>query len=149
MGRVLRTALPDGYFHVYARGVMECPLFLDDADRSTFLEPFVRCARRNDWACVALCLLSTHYHVVVEARRDELSAGMHALNGHYAKVFNRRHGRFGYLFAERFAARLIDTEDYLEDVCHYVVQNPVQAGLCDRAEDWPWTYSSYGRRLAA
>lgn len=147
MGRVPRSSLPDGYFHVYARGVPNCPLFVDDADRNTFVELFVRRERDHSWSCVALTLLSTHYHVVVEARRRELSAGMHVLNGQYAQVFNRRHGRFGHLFAERFAARLIESEDYLEDVCRYVLQNPVRAGLCDQPEDWPWTYSRYGRAL--
>jgi putative transposase len=144
MDRPLRSALSDGYFHAYARGVPNCPLFVDDADRSTFLEIFARCERRRYWTCVALSLLSTHYHVVVEARRFGLSAGMHVLNGQYAKAFNRRHGRFGHLFAERFSARLIDSEDYLEDVCRYVLQNPVRAGLCDRADQWPWSYSAYG-----
>ena len=145
---MLRSSLPDGYFHVYARGVANCPLFRDDTDRSMFLEIFARCERRNYWACVALSLLSTHYHVVVEARRDGLSAGMQVLNGRYAKAFNRRHRRFGHLFAERFSARLIDSEEYLEDVCRYVLQNPVRAGLCRRPEDWPWTYSRYGWALA-
>ena len=53
---------------------------------------------------------------------------------------NRRHGRFGHVFAERFQARVIESEEYLYDACAYVAQNPVAAGLCDAPEDWPWSY---------
>ena len=62
----------------------------------------------------------------------------------YATYFNRRHGRFGHVFAGRFSARVIENEQYLYDACAYVVLNPVKAGLCDKVEDWPWSYSSFG-----
>jgi REP element-mobilizing transposase RayT len=88
--------------------------------------------------------MTTHYHLVVGCRRPDLSRGVHRLNGRYAVDFNRRYGRFGHLFAERFSARLIESEDYLFDACAYVVLNPVKAGLCLRPEDWPWSYSRYG-----
>jgi REP element-mobilizing transposase RayT len=88
-------------------------------------------------------VLSTHYHLVVESTRADLSAGLHRLNWRYADHVNDRHDRFGHVFAERFQARVIETEEYLYDACAYVFQNPVQAGLCDRPQDWPWTYSRY------
>jgi REP element-mobilizing transposase RayT len=118
-------------------------LFADDADRRAFVELTRECERRHGWLCHIMTLLSTHYHVVVEATRVSLSAGAHNLNGRYARRFNKRHGRFGHVFAERFQARVIESDDYLYDVCAYVAQNPVKAGLCDRAEDWAWTFSRY------
>ena len=75
---------------------------------------------------------------------QKLSAGLHWLNGRYAREFNKRHGRFGHVFAERFQARVIESEEYLFDACEYVAQNPVAAGLCDAPEDWPWSYRRYG-----
>jgi hypothetical protein len=39
-------------------------------------------------------------------------------------------------------------DDYLFDACAYVVLNPVRAGLCIRAEDWPWSFSRYGLAAA-
>jgi hypothetical protein len=38
---------------------------------------------------------------------------------------------------------VIESEEYLYDACAYVFQNPVQAGLCDRSEDWPWSYCRF------
>ena len=119
-------------------------IFLDDADRSAFLAIARKCSEIHEWNCVALALLSTHYHVVLDSTRPNLSTGFHRINGSYARYFNKRHGRFGHVFAERFSARLIEDEQYLYDACAYVVANPVAAGLCERAEDWPWSFSRFG-----
>lgn len=144
MTRVARSDLPDGVFHVYCRGVAGGPCFLDNLDRSRFLTLARLCEQRHDWLIDALTLLSTHYHLVLESSRQKLSAGLHWLNGCYAREFNRRHGRFGHVFAERFQARVIESEEYLYDACEYVAQNPVAAGLCDAPEDWPWSYRRDG-----
>jgi REP element-mobilizing transposase RayT len=82
--------------------------------------------------------MTTHYHLVVETELWRLSDGMHRLNGTYALTFNRRHHRSGHLFGERFAAWLPRDEHHLRQTCEYVLQNPVRAGLCARAADWPW-----------
>ncbi|HEU0303879.1 MAG TPA: hypothetical protein VFR32_04795 [Gaiellaceae bacterium] len=143
MPRVARTSLPDGHFHVYARGTFGTPVFFDDHDRSVFVTALKSCVQRHRWTCHAYTLLSTHYHVVLEATRAQLTAGVHRLNTRHAQHVNARHGRFGHVFAERFSARVIESEDYLYDACAYVLQNPVHAGLCDRPEDWPWSYCRF------
>lgn len=83
--------------------------------------------------------MPNHHHIVVAARLEHLSHGMHALNGRHATRFNRRHGRTGHLFQERFDARLIDGDAYLEDACRYVLDNPVRGGLVRHALDWAWS----------
>lgn len=145
MGRTPRSNLPDGYFHVSARGVdRRTPVFRDDLDRMTFLRLARLTVPKFDWTCHALCLMGTHYHLVLEARRVDLSAGLRWLNWTYAMSFNRRHGRFGHVFADRFSAKAIESEEYLHDVCADVLLNPVRAGLCERVEDWRWSYSPHG-----
>jgi REP element-mobilizing transposase RayT len=138
-----RSALPDGYFHVIARGVDRCAIFRDDEDRRAFLVQLDRCLERHRWTIHALCLMTTHYHLVLDTTRVDLSHGLQRLNGRYAQEFNERHGRFGHLFADRFSCRAVQGERYLRRVCRYVVQNPVRAGVCDSIEDWPWTRSRY------
>jgi putative transposase len=148
MSRVARSSLPDGFFHVASRGALGSAIYLDDTDRIAFLDLLRRCERRRRWRCHAYCLMTTHYHLVLESRRVELSHGLHWLNWLYAWEFNKRHGRFGHLFADRFSARWIDNEEYLFEACAYVVLNPVKAGLCDRAEQWPWSYCRFGLEAA-
>jgi REP-associated tyrosine transposase len=144
MPRVRRTDLPDGYFHVFTRGVADSVVFVDREDRCSFLALLFAAARRYRWELHALCLMTTHYHFVLESVCERLSAGMQWLNGVYAQSFNRRYGRHGHLFAGRFGSRAIEEEEYLREACDYVLLNPVRAGLCDRASEWPWSATRYG-----
>jgi putative transposase len=97
-------------------------------------------AARLELACHAYCLMGTHYHLLVECRREELSLAMHRLNGRYARHFNERHSRSGHVFGDRYSAYIIKDEAHLEQTCDYIAANPVKAGLCDRIEEWPWTW---------
>lgn len=144
MARVPRTALPDGYFHVSCRGVASRLVFPDGEHRSVLLEYLWSSVRRHGLTCYAACVLSTHYHVVLAASRVSLSSSLHWLNWRYAWWFNKQHEEFGHVFAERFSARVVDGEDRIFETCAYVLLNPVKAGLCERVEDWPWSYSRYG-----
>ena len=148
MPRILRTTLPDGYFHVTARGVERRAIYLDREDCRSFLDLFASAVRRHGWDVYAFCLMGNHYHLVIEATRAELSGGVQRLNGVYAQRFNRRHGRWGHLFGGRFASWVIETDEHLYDACRYVLENPVRAGLCERTDDWPWSGSLWGRRPA-
>jgi REP element-mobilizing transposase RayT len=141
---MLRTTLPDGYFHAYSRAVFGARLFNDDGDHRLFLGMLMRTASRCAWELHAVCLMGTHYHVVLRSKVAHLAAGMQWLNGVYAQRFNTRYERYGHLFASRYGSRLIDNEDYLERACEYVLLNPVRAGLCARAADWPWSGSRSG-----
>jgi putative transposase len=136
-----RCELDDGYFHITARGTGGLALFQDDIDRSAFIDLLTKTAWKSKWTCHAYCLMTTHYHLVLETSQRALSEGMHRLNGIYAQRFNRRHSRKGHLFEERFSARVIDAEEHFEAACRYVLENPVRAGLCDQADQWPWSGS--------
>ncbi len=144
MARVLRTSLPDGFFHVYARGVAGIPPFPTAEDRTALLALAFRGEERFDLSIFTACVLSTHYHLVVEATQARLSQALQWLNSRYARAFNRRHGRFGHVFAERFSTRIVDGEERVFETCAYVLLNPVKAGLCTRVEEWPWSYSRFG-----
>ena len=144
MARRPRSLLPDGFFHLTARGVARAAIYRADDDYRFFLSLVRRVTERWAWDWHALCLMPNHYHFVVETTRAALSDGMHRVNGLYAAAFNDKYRRSGHLFGDRFAARAIDDEDYLRATCRYVALNPVRAGLCEHAEDWPWTRSRYG-----
>jgi REP-associated tyrosine transposase len=101
-------------------------------------------ARRFGWELYAACVMSTHYHLVVDSAVKSLSDGMHHLNWRYATYFNQRYECFGHVFAERFKTRALLDDTRVYDTCAYVLLNPVKAGLCLRSEDWPWSYTRYG-----
>ena len=143
MGYVRRTSLPDGYFHIFIHGVCGIPPFPEPQDRTAALGMLMKAAQRFEIEVEAACVMTTHYHAIVKAACSSLSLAMQWFHSRYARAFNKRHDRFGHVFAERFGCRTVD-EDGVFDRCGYVLGNPVKAGLCDRIEDWPWSYSRYG-----
>ena len=140
MPRLARYLLPErGIFHVTTRGVARQAISRDDEDRRLFLVLLARATRRTNWDCHAFCLMPNHHHLIVETHQDLLSVGLRQLNGRYAQAFNERHERTGHLFGDRFAAFVIGDEEHLRAAAEYVLQNPVRAGLCRRADDCPWS----------
>jgi putative transposase len=142
MARVPRYLYPDGLFHATARGAGQIPIFRDDADRRSFLGLLAWAAHDFRWTCHAFCLMTNHYHLVLDALREDMSSGFRRLNGLYAQSFNQRYGRWGHLFGERFWCKPLE-EDELERTCSYVMHNPVRAGVCDDASEWPWSACRY------
>jgi putative transposase len=147
MARLPRSVLPDGIVHVTTRGVNGEWIYRDDEDRLDFLGDFAAVALAFGWECHALCLMGNHYHFVVTTRIRALSAGMQRLNGQHAEAMNTKYGRTGHLFGGRFVSRIVDDEPYLADVCRYVINNPVRAGLCEHPADWRWSFCRYGFEL--
>ena len=103
MARVLRSSLPDGIFHVTARGVAGMPIFRDDEDRRSLLRMLALAVHVYEWRVYALCLMTNHYHLLLESRRVQLSTGMQRVNGAYGAAFNRRHKRRGHCSASASA----------------------------------------------
>ena len=135
MARIPRCALPPvGVYHVTTRGVAKMRIVADDADRVRWSHLFRSCAVRFRWTVFVYCLLDNHFHLVVGALLEDISGGMHRLNGIYAQRFNERHGRVGHLFQERFHAQLIRDEEHLVEACDYVLaKSRPRRSLCDPA----------------
>jgi len=141
MARSLRIEYEGALYHVTSRGNAGEDIFLEDSDRATFLEVLDHVVGRYGWVCHAYCLMTNHYHLLIETPRPNLSKGMRQLNGVYTQAFNRRHGRTGHVLEGRFKAILVEKENHLLELARYVVLNPVRAGMVRSARDWPW--SSY------
>ena len=149
MARPLRIQYDDAVYHVTSRGNERRPVFLDRNDRETFLAVLQTANERYNWLCHAYCLMTNHYHLVIETADGNLSAGMRQLNGVYTQRFNRRHERAGHLFQGRYKAILIEKESHLLEVCRYVVLNPVRARLVKHPSEWKWSsYNSTRGRTA-
>jgi putative transposase len=142
VARVARLALPSpATYHVTSRGVAQCDIYLDTEDRRQFVRLLQRVARRWNWRCPAYTLMTNHYHVLVDARIDDVSLGMRTLNGAYARQFNERHARVGHLYQGRFEIRVLRDDEHLENASEYIWNNCVRAGLCETAAEWPWNGS--------
>ncbi|MBM3677304.1 MAG: transposase [Actinobacteria bacterium] len=144
MARRARSLLPDGTFHVTARGVERRRIFLQQRDYLKYARLLAEVAEQHRWTVHAVCLMPNHVHLVVTCTRQDLSDGMRRLNGLYAAWFNYMHGRWGHLFGSRFWCAPIMDESQLETTWTYVLYNPVRAGLCEHPSEWRWSWTPYG-----
>ena len=141
MARPLRIEYEGAVYHVTSRGNAGTKIFLDDTNRRRFIETLATVIVRFGWICHAYCLMTNHYHLLIETPQPNLSRGMQHLNGVYTQWFNRRHSRAGHLVQGRFKSIVVEKESYLLELARYIVLNPVRAKVARSARDWPW--SSY------
>lgn len=141
VARPLRIEYPDALYHVTARGNARQTIFIHEKDCSNFLKILGNVTERFNWRIHSYCLMNNHYHVIIETPDGNLSKGMRQLNGVYTQKVNYWHSRVGHLFQGRYKSIVIDKQNYLLEVCRYVVLNPVRASLVKDPEDWQW--SSY------
>jgi REP element-mobilizing transposase RayT len=136
MARKLRVEYPGAIYHVMNRGDRREPIFKDDLDRQEFLDTLGEACAKTDWQVHAVCLLSNHFHLVVETPQANLVAGMKWWLATYTGRFNRRHQQFGHLFSGRYKALMVDGSGngYLKTVGDYVHLNPARARLLGREQ---------------
>jgi len=152
MPRQVRIQYPGAMYHVMSRGNRRQDIFLDDVDRQDFLKTLAEACQKTGWQVHAYCLMSNHYHLVVETPNANLVAGMAWLQGAYTIRLNHRHKLIGHVLSGRYKAQLVEGSGngYLRTACDYVHLNPVRAGLLkadERLLAYPW--SSFGYYLAA
>ena len=136
MARKLRVQYPGAIYHVLNRGDRREAIFQDDKDRECFLTTLGEASQKTRWHLHAFCLMSNHFHLVIETPQSNLVAGMKWFLGTYTGRFNRRHKLSGHLFSGRYKALIVDGSGsgYLKTVCDYVHLNPARAKLLTRKQ---------------
>jgi REP element-mobilizing transposase RayT len=141
VAREPRIEVAGGIYHVSSKGNRGCLVYEDDFERLVYLKLLGLATRRFGWICHAFCLMSNHFHLLIQLEAGGLSSGMQFVNGSFARFSNRRHGNVGHLFRNRFWSQELADDGHLLETARYIVLNPVRAGICLGPEGWPW--SSY------
>jgi putative transposase len=143
MPRCARIKDPLAIYHVTSRSITEFDLFPDNTDKEKFLDLLQHNAEKNHCKVYGYCLMTNHYHIILDTCGYDISAFMRVLNQRYARHINDTYNRKGHLFGDRFNSKIIDTEKYLLTVSAYVHNNPKDImGYNGREFEYP--YSSMG-----
>jgi REP element-mobilizing transposase RayT len=143
MARPLRIEYPGAFYHVLNRGERREPIVRGSQDRERFVSDLSKLAKQYGVQIHGYCLMTNHYHLLLETPHANLSQAMQWLNAAYAAYYNRRHRCCGHLFQGRFNAILIEAGTHLEAVSRYIHLNPVRAGLASDAWTYPWSSCRY------
>lgn len=143
MPRRARQPAESQIYHVMLRGVNRAEIFLEPEDYDRFLVALARVRDASGCQVLAYCLMPNHVHLVLRTPVEPIGSVMKRLGVRYAGWFNRKYGRVGHLFQDRFRSIPVEDDAYLVTLLRYVWDNPVKAGLATLREDYPWSSRGY------
>lgn len=141
MARKSRIKSASGIYHAILRGNNKQIIFEDEEDRAYFMNKLIYYRKKYGIKIYAYCLMDNHVHLLIGNGDIGISDLIKRLAGSYAYWFNRKYGRVGHLFQDRFRSEPVDNERYFLTVLRYIHSNPIKAGLVKSCEKY--LYSSY------
>jgi len=149
MARPLRIEYPGAFYHVTSRGNEKKDIFKTRRDREKFISYLQSSVERYGAQIHAYCLMTNHYHLLLETPRGNLSEIMQHINGAYTTYFNVKRKRTGHLFQGRYKAIVIEADEYALELSRYIHLNPVRAGMVNEPQEHEWTsYKCYAGMAA-
>ena len=148
MPRIARQIAHSGIYHIMLRGINRQDIFTDDTDRQRFLQlleqlpqDYTPLGERLPDTCTlyAYCLMSNHVHLLYRQGTEEVDQSMKRLEVSYAQYFNKKYGRTGHFFQDRFKSEPCEDFSYFLTLLRYIHQNPIKAGITHYAEEYPWS----------
>ena len=130
-----------GQYHIINRGVAQMRIFEEPADYEYFEELMCFYAKSFGITIHNYCLMSNHYHILLEIQSENLSKFMRQLNMNYSIYFNKKNKRVGHLWQGRFKSWYVTDEAYLYTLMCYIEQNPLKANMVKELKEY--LYSSY------
>lgn len=143
MARYKRIYSETGIYHVMSRGSNKMDIFIDKEDRERYLEILKDKREDNNFSLYAYCIMSNHSHLIIMEDEESLPNIMKRINISYANYFNRKYGRVGHVFQDRYRSEPIEDDGYLLSAVRYVHNNPVKAKIVKKCEDFPWSSYNY------
>jgi REP element-mobilizing transposase RayT len=139
MARPLRIEYPDAWYHVMNRGRRGENIFSDKTDFEIFLGILQESSELFGCRVAAFCLMSNHYHLLLQTPLGNLSRVMRHVNGLYTQRYNRRQKVDGQLFRGRYKSLLVEEDSHLVELLRYIHRNPVRAHICKSVSDYRWS----------
>ena len=139
MSRPLRIHYPDAWYHVMNRGRRGEEIFTGKNDYNAFIELLKELVEDYNVKIAAYCLMTNHYHLLVQTPDANISRSMRHLNGVYTQRFNKTHLCDGQLFRGRYKSIIVDGDSYLLELLRYIHRNPLEAGIVEKLNKYSWS----------
>jgi REP element-mobilizing transposase RayT len=138
MPRTERQKSKTAIYHIWFRGINRQRIFEEDTDYYQFLEILESVKKRSGFSLYAYCLMDNHVHLLIKENAEPISTIVKRLGARYVFWYNRKYKRCGHLFQDRYKSDAIEDDAHFIVVLRYILQNPVRAGICGRADEYKW-----------
>lgn len=132
-----------GYHHIVNRGVAKRTIFYDSEDFEKFIELLLLTKQRYHFTLHSFCLMSNHYHLLIENSHENLSLIMRQINSQYAQYFNKKYDRVGPLWQGRYKSWYVYDENYLYLLLRYIENNPIKGNITKTVGEYRYSSSSF------
>lgn len=139
MSRPLRIEYPGAWYHVMNRGRRFEKIFNDEQDYRSFVDILKDASEMWKVKIAAYCLMSNHYHLLLQTPEGNIARAMRHINGVYTQRHNRKYALDGPLFRGRYKSIIVSGDDYLLQLVRYIHRNPIKAGLVDSLSRYEWS----------
>ncbi|MGB3340960.1 MAG: transposase [bacterium] len=141
MARPYRLQGENCLYHIMSRGDDRKKIYTRAGDYGKFMDYILKAKEKYDFYLYAYCLMTNHFHLLLETRSPNISKIMHYIKGSYTTYYNLQHRRLGHLFQGRFKSIVVDKDTYFLELTRYIHLNPVYAGVIQDPAAYAW--SSY------
>lgn len=144
MARQARKISPTGYYHVMMRGNNKEKIFVREEDKYNLKEILKTAVKEDAIKIVSYCFMDNHIHLVIKSDIMDLSMAIKKINTKYAMVFNKKYGRVGHVFQDRYKSQIIIDDTQILRVIRYVHNNPLKAKITKSLDSYKWSsYNEY------
>ncbi len=145
MPRSPRLLVPNGYYHVFNRGIGRKRIRFLDNHAKIFYHQLSKTVMAHGVEILAYCLMENHYHLMVHTPKPNLDKAMQLFGSGFSQRVNREIGSDGALFKSRYRSVLVESDEYKVHLLRYIHLNPVEAGLVSYPGEYP--FSSFNAYL--
>ena len=143
MPRRKRNWHPNGYFHVIMRGNNRQNIFQRKEDVNELIRTFEYGAEKDRFTLLAYCIMSNHYHLLIQSKYVDLAKVMARINRRYSDYYAKRYSHIGRIYEKRYFSKEADGPQAILAISSYIHRNPIdtQIPMVEKLENYP--YSSY------
>ncbi|MGZ3772841.1 MAG: transposase [Bdellovibrio sp.] len=140
MGRKIFLNDPDFPYHVTARCInhdwfsLDMHLVWEIMTRHLYFTHLAFDVRVH-----AFLLMGNHYHLIIRAPKQNLSAAMQYFMRESSRDLTRLSSRINQTYGSRFHRSLLNSPLYYLHAYKYLYRNPVSARVCKKVEDYPFS----------
>ncbi|MDP3486368.1 MAG: hypothetical protein Q8S19_00355, partial [Bacillota bacterium] len=114
-------------------------VFVSDRDKQDFLGSLQELKSTHAFKLYAFALLESHVHLVLRPMAGDVGLIMSTIIDNFARHFNRRNNRTGYVFDKVFECRQCHPDGRMLPLMRQVHYLPVQMGQCHHPNLARWT----------
>lgn len=146
MPRVTKNNINTPFLHIMIQGNNKRFIFNNKEDKDKYLKILKNTLNDINVKIISYCIMGNHSHLLFyEKNIENVIKFMHKTNMLYAKYYNWKYDRVGYVFRDRYKLQPIMNEKHLVTCIDYIHKNPVKGGIC--LKESQYDYSSYNKNI--